>query len=433
MKTTCDSTAPAYRSTASGREGSTLLMTVIFILLVGMVAGALVNAAVTHRKHSDRSFQRERAFHIAEAGLEVACQAVSTYGDMMGDPYYTNRTLNGGSFSCGIDRTASFSYVISSTGVVNGVKWIVQARRVEQPSWAKYALWMDYNGAIYFIGGESFYGHVHSNSKIYFDETGNDGADFYDRLTTATNEYGGTLDGATFAYGLELNADQDSMANVNFTSLLESAQSYGLVLTGHTFVTFTNSTMRITNQRKGWTNHSMTIGTNNIIYVKDTTGGLSTNRVGRVHVSGRVDGRITLVAEEDAYLRGHLTYANHPTNSSSDDAVGIVVKDDILVDTTMPNNAQIHAAMMATGQDSGEDGSFAVVNHSSGSPRGDLNVWGSIVQERRGAVGTFNGSGTSTGYSKKYGFDTRFTSLPPPFYPRLSTKLSIADWREGPG
>ena len=98
----------------------------------------------------------------------------------------------------------------------------------------------------------------------------------------------------------------------------------------------------------------------------------------------------------------------------------------------MPNNANIHAAMMATGQLAADDGSFGVVNYSSGSARGDLNVWGSIVQEVRGAVGTFSGTGISTGYAKKYGYDTHFRNNPPPYYPRLGTKLSLADWRDGP-
>jgi Tfp pilus assembly protein PilX len=416
-----------------GREGSALLLTVSFVMLTGMVTGALISAAVTHRRMADRAYQRERAFNIAEGGLEAACQIISARGDLLPDPYVTNGALNGGNFYCTIDRTSSFTYALSSTGIVNNVKWVVQARRVEQPSWAKYALWMDINGNIYFIGGESFYGHVHSNTRLYFDETGGDGADFYDRITTATNGYSGTTNGATFAYGLELNADQDSMANVNFTNLLDTATLAGYVVTGHTIVTLTGTTMRVTNQRKGWTNHSITVGTNAIMYVKTiTTGGASTNRSGRLMISGRLDGRITFVTDEDVMIRGHLTYATYPTNAGADDAIGLVSRDDIWIDTTMPNNANVHAAMMATGQLPSDNGSFGVVNHSSGSARGDLNVWGSIVQEVRGAVGTFGGSGTTTGYSKKYGFDRRFLTSPPPYYPRLATKLSLYDWREGP-
>ena len=319
--------AEEARAPRRGREGSALLLTVSFVMLTGIVTGALISAAVTHRRMADRSYQRERAFNIAEAGLEAACQIVSFRGDLLPDPYITNGTLNGGNWYCTIDRTSTFTYALSSTGIVNNVKWVVQARRVEQPSWAKYALWMDINGSIYFIGGETFNGHVHSNTQIYFDNPGGDGADFLDRLTSATNTYGGTTNNATFAYGLELNADQDSMANVNFTDLYNTAVSAGYVVTGHTTVVLTGTTMRVTNQRKGWTNFSITVGTNNIMYVKTTTSGTSTNMEGRLMISGKLDGRITFVTEEDVMLRGNLTYANNPTNSGADDAIGLVSKD----------------------------------------------------------------------------------------------------------
>lgn len=434
MNTTIQRRCVQARTARPGCEGSALILTVSFILLAGMVTGALMSAAVTHRRMADRSYQRERAFHVAEAGLEVACQVIAERGDFLPDPYYTNGSLGGAQFSCMIDRTSAYTYAISSTGVANNVKWVVRAKRVEQPSWAKYALWMDINGSIYFVGGEEFNGHVHSNSKVYFSNTGGDGAHFFDRMTSATNSYGGSTNGATFAYGLELNADQDTMASVNFTSLYNTAVAGGIVVTGHTFVVLTGTTMRVTNQRKGWTNFSITVGTNAIMYVATTTGGSSTNRAGRLMINGRLDGRATFVTEEDVMLRGHLTYATHPTNPACDDAIGLVSKDDIWVDTTMPNNAEIHAAMMATGQaaDPADSGSFGVVNHSSGSPRGDLNVWGSIVQEVRGAVGTFGSYGIKTGYAKMYSFDRRFLSNPPPYYPRLSSKLTLYDWREGP-
>jgi hypothetical protein len=418
---------------STNRSGSTLILTVSFILLAGMVTGALISAAVTHRRMADRYYQRERAFHIAEGAFESACQFIADGDGVLPAIFHTNGVLGGGQFHCTIRRTSDFSFAISATGVAGNVRWVVEAGRVEQPSWARYALWMDTNGRIYFIGGEEFFGHVHSNSRLYFDNTGGDGADFYDRCTSTENRYGGDTNGATFAYGLELNTDQDSMASVNFTSLYNKAVSVGLVVTGHTFVTLSGGVMRVTNQRQGWTNHTLSVDSNSLVYIASTDDGASSNRAGRLTVSGQVDGRITFVTDDDILLPTHLTYALHPSNAASDDAVGLVSRDDIWVDTTMPDNAQIHAAMMATGRANGENGSFGVVDYGSGSPRGNLNVWGSIVQEVRGAVGTFSGSGPATGYSKRYRFDRRFQTLAPPHYPRLATKLNISGWREGPG
>jgi hypothetical protein len=75
----------------------------------------------------------------------------------------------------------------------------------------------------------------------------------------------------------------------------------------------------------------------------------------------------------------------------------------------MLTDPQIHAAMLAL------DHSFGVQLYSLGNPFGTLNVYGSISQMFRGAVGTGSG-GVSTGYAKGYVYDTRLKFAPPPFY-----------------
>ena len=103
---------------------------------------------------------------------------------------------------------------------------------------------------------------------------------------------------------------------------------------------------------------------------------------------------MTVAAENDFYVRGNITYTTDPrVYPKSTDALALLTLDDINVDTTAPNNLEIDAAMMCTGTSGdGSAGSFGVVNYSSGSPRGDFTVLGGIVQNTRGAVGTFNSS-----------------------------------------
>lgn len=419
------------RARAGGRDGSALLLTVSFIMITGLVTGALLNAATTHRRLADRAYHRERAFNLAEAGFEKACGAIIEHGELLPDPYCTNGTIGGASFACTVTRAADWTYRVASTGESHGVRWTVRSGRVEYPTWARFALWMDVNGPLYFIGGEEFHGHVHANTLFHFDNTAGDGADFYDRCTSAQGSFVGTTNGSTFAYGLELNADQDSLGSVDFSRLQTAARTIGLVVTGQTVVAFTGTAMQVTNERRGWTNHVVTVGTNFVLYVQNDAGG-NPNPEGRITVSGTLNGRITLVSEEDAYIAGHLTCASHPTNAGADDAIGIVSQDDIWIDPAAPDNLNVHASMMATGTTPGEDGSFGVIAFDTGVPRGNLEVWGSIVQEYRGAVGTFNSSGPVTGYSKRYHFDLRNATRAPPFYPRLSTKLLRTEWREGP-
>jgi hypothetical protein len=70
-----------------------------------------------------------------------------------------------------------------------------------------------------------------------------------------------------------------------------------------------------------------------------------------------------------------------------------------------------------------------VENYNRGAPRGTLEIYGGIVQKRRGPVGTFNWGAIRTGYEKYYTYDYRFMTTAPPFYPVFS-KNSIVSWYE---
>ncbi|MFC0081184.1 hypothetical protein ACFFRE_03290 [Aciditerrimonas ferrireducens] len=61
--------------------------------------------------------------------------------------------------------------------------------------------------------------------------------------------------------------------------------------------------------------------------------------------------------------------------------------------------------------------SFVVANWSDGQPLGTLSVLGAIAQNWRGPVGTYTGnSQIASGYLKNYVWDTRLTTLAPPYY-----------------
>ena len=76
-------------------------------------------------------------------------------------------------------------------------------------------------------------------------------------------------------------------------------------------------------------------------------------------------------------------------------------------------------------------GSFGVINYSTRTPAGTLTVYGGIVQEVRGAVGTANSRGGAEGYAKNYSYDSRFLTKPPPDYPVISGQVNFSQWQEG--
>lgn len=174
---------------------------------------------------------------------------------------------------------------------------------------------------------------------------------------------------------------------------------------------------------------------------------------GSVAVSGVVRGHVTLAATGDIIIVDDLTYAIDPgagkrncmdDDDANDDVLGLFSGDSIIVadntinaptraipsgdnyrtydnsDDSYREHEYIHATLLTLQ-------SFAVESYGSGSNndeaclsppsdangRGCLYLTGGIVQQTRGAVGT----GSGTGYVKRYSYDKCVAATPPPYFP----------------
>jgi hypothetical protein len=426
------------------RQGSVLVVVMAILFITAGLVITILDVASDHRKISTRQLNMEQAMYVAEAGVErgarlmesnLAVIVSSSTGRTNG-----SGTVGSGTYSFYITRTNTSTYCIISTGTVSGVSRVVSLMDVYQPTYAEFALWSATNGAIYFVNGETFNGHVHANDKLYFDVSGG-GPTFYSPVTSDAGTYsvtGGSISGVTFDQGFTLNSYQGTMADVDFnssasTSLKNEATSTGQLLQGSTTITFNSGTMTISNDRQGWTNHVYTPAAEGIIYVATATTGTSATRAGTVMLNGgTISGRMTIASEDDITIDGNISYKTNPTTTpTSTDALGLISYADITVGTSAPNNLTIDAAMMATGASSASStpGTFSVLNYNTGSSRGVLTVYGGIVQEVRGAVGTGSGS-SGTGYTKSYSYDPRFITKPPPYYPTISSQVLFSQWSE---
>jgi len=315
-------------------------------------------------------------------------------------------------------------YSIIAVGTVRGVTKVITLEGIARKTWAQFAMWMNDNKQIYFKSGEKFYGHVHSNNKMWFSGD----PEFFADCTSAALDYGGSTNQCIFHKGFKMGEPTDSMADINFTRLRTKSS---MVVTGITQVALSGTNLLITNPRNSWVNQPVPLTNEFVLYVVTASSG--SDRYGDVFVGGTLDGRVTIVTDRDINITNHTVYTDDPkTNSHSDDALGLIAKGDIIVKPSCPNNLKIYAHMIASGIDSTRSGSFGVENYNSGSPRGTLYVHGGIVQDTRGAVGTFNPSTgqTVTGYDKNYTFDTRFITNPPPQYPPLSDRLLFQNWKD---
>lgn len=160
--------------------------------------------------------------------------------------------------------------------------------------------------------------------------------------------------------------------------------------------------------------------------------GESDCRYGTLYVEGSLKGRLTMAADNNVVVTGDLTYAGGTTGT---DALGLIANNSVKVyhparctdyssstkkcsngtNINRPNgstwsNPRIYASILTLQH------SFAVQQHNLGNPLGDLNVFGTLAQRYRGAVGVNSGGSITAGYLKKYSYDTRMRYAPPPFF-----------------
>jgi hypothetical protein len=422
----------------NNNSGMILVAVVCFTVITAILALGIWSESSSQLKLADRQIRLEQAFYVAEGGAERAVSCIRNSGGT--PPGVITGAIGNGTYSVAINQITAGGgltwYTIASTGEVNGIRKAVTMTGVRQQSWARYSLWYHTGPAGIFIGNGDFYGPVHANCSIKI--TGD--PHFYDLVSSAaTNWASGTiLSNATFDQGFLLGVATQTLSSINFTNTASSnciRLLAGLVVTGATSIRLQSTNLFISNPQRGWTNFNYT--SNNpgflatgLIYVAS-----SGTQTGTVQIGGtNFDGRLTVATDWDILITNHITYAANPSNGPSDDAIGLLSRHNIFIATNAPVWLNVFAHMVADGSATpGDltDGKFEVVGWNS-RPRAacqTITVYGGIVQYYRGY--TSNGSGT-TGYYKRYVYDTRLDDNPPPCYPTIPDQYAWQGWRDKP-
>ncbi len=146
-----------------------------------------------------------------------------------------------------------------------------------------------------------------------------------------------------------------------------------------------------------------------------------------IRVEGIVNGEVTLYSADDIWIDNDIVYLDNPRNNPNcSDFLGLVANDDVIITDNGANNndVNINASILAGDQ-------FGAENYSSRGVAGVLDVVGSIAQNSRGAMGTFNTytHQITSGFSKRYHFDQRLLTTSPPHYPYVRA-LKLVSWWE---
>jgi len=287
--------------------------------------------------------------------------------------------------------------------------------------------WMtnDENG-VWWITGDTVWGRVHSNSTLningrpVFREKVTTTRGFNPRPGTGTNQ-------AIFKKGYETGIAPITLPS-DMSEMVAAATGGGKKYTTDIWVTLDAGTAA-DNDGKAYIQTSAT----GAIVDSITLGDPSFNGVilgtGRVNVKGTVDGQLSIGSLTDVYIQDDIRYAANPRVGASNDVLGLVANRDVVVAQNTANNSNciIDACVFA------RTGSFRAENYDTRPVSGTLTLLGSIVQNIRGAVGTFSGSTLVSGFSKRYTYDDRLSSVTfrPPSYPGFYVKTyAITAWWE---
>lgn len=412
------------------KKGLILITCYLVIVTLTILGSIFLVRSTAEKRIAERERDLIQCFYIAEAGLEhafewLSSQPIPPAGTEPFSPGFTPQ-LN---YAVTIDPddnnpTSSLNrYQIISTGTVGGLsRQLVMEVQVE--SFARYAYftddehirWGKWLIPVWFVTGDFIDGRLHTNSHlhIYGDPV------FAGPVTSADDQIvyyngGPPLDNPDFQQGITLGVEEIQMPQ-EVQDLRSAASTGGLLLSGDTTVELlSDGTMNVTNAEEGWVDQNISLPANNTLYVED----------GRLSISGTLSGQLTAGAEENIIITDNLIYNDDPRlNPDSEDMLGLISEENVVVSRDAPFDVEINAVIMAL------DESFTVERWWQGPPKGTLTVYGGIIQDSRGPVGTFNGSTGQklSGYTKDYSYDPRLLNSPPNFFPTTGNYVVIS-WR----
>jgi hypothetical protein len=158
-----------------------------------------------------------------------------------------------------------------------------------------------------------------------------------------------------------------------------------------------------------------------------------------LELKGQVRGTVTVGSSEDIRLIDDIWYVDSrpgtgQIDTNTTNVVGIVAEGSVIIGNTPENGRDnqtmggssiiINAAILALGESFTFEDQNDVWNEYQGpypDERGDIHLWGSVVQRRRGYVHRSNHNGS--GYGKDYHFDDRFYTIQPPCYPDATDEM----------
>jgi hypothetical protein len=301
--------------------------------------------------------------------------------------------------------------------------------RNKKNSFSLFAWMTDFEGNVFWISQDTVWGRVHSNGNLHI----NGKPVFMQKATTAKGfdppKVGKGTNLAIFKDGYETGVAEIEFPN-DISEIVTASVSGGRKYTGDIYVTLAPGTSANDDGKAYIRSGNLATGTLiDSINLSDVSFNGALLATGKVNVEGTLDGKLTIASQTNVVVQNDVLYERNPRFMTSDDVLGLVAESNVIVARNAANNSncEIHGSIFT------RTGSFYAEDYNTRPVSGELKVLGSIVQDTRGAVGTFSGSTLVSGFSKRYRYDTRLSdqNFRPPFYPGYYVSTyAITNWWE---
>ncbi len=408
---------------------ASIILVMGFMVLLGYVARDLFVVATRAQGNMSTYAASTQSHNLAITGANAGLARLYQDTSWRGSRTQELSASSDGSFTYTISTAANGRPFLRSASLVGGPfeklsdTVEVQFGALLNQTFSLFA-WMTNNeNGIYWITGDTVWGRVHTNTQLNINGT----PVFMEKVTTAKGmspKWGSALNKAIFKKGFETGVAPITFPK-DLSQLVGAATSGGRYYAGDVTVKLNGGTLADNDGYAVVYNSGGAVVDSFALNSGTFNGALGAS--GRLSVSGVVDGRLSLFSQVDIYIVDNIRYEDRTT--ASDDVLGLISEKNV----TIADNAANKKDVDVDGSVFSRTGSLSAENYALGTPKGALRIFGSIVQEKRGAVGTFAGSSLKTGYSKRYKYDERLAdpNFRPPYYPGFYTATyAIACWWE---
>ncbi len=460
------------------QQGYITILVLVFAGVFFVVVSGLSGFIFTQNKLQITKENRERAFQIAEAGLNYYKWFLSHYPtdlqDGTGQPGPYEHTYNDpeggeiGTFSLEVEANqqcnTTMSIDITSTGwpVEDTSTQRVLFGRYARPSVAEYSFII--NSDVWAGSDRTIYGKYHSNGGIRMDGDNQSTVESAQSTWTCTSSFGCSPDSTqngVFGAGTNPELWSYGVSQISFNSIITDlvnmrslAQSDGVDLGssggfGHHVIFQSDGTIdvyRVTSVGSndweydsvtGWSQVNRTILGETFLqtYTPPSDCGLIFTE-DDLWVEGTVNGKLTIVSadlddvnnETDVMLTGNISYST----LDGSDGLTVVSEGNVLIPLQVPTDMSLRGIFIA------QSGRFGR-NYYDPSPgynpthaqKDSLTINGTIVSNGRVSSKWLCGGSYCSGFNtRNSSYDRTLAKDPPPLTPYTSSDYRFIEWKE---